>query len=233
MPRAGLDSAAVVAAGAELADEIGFTDLTMGRWPNASASAPRRCTSTSPAGRPEPPDRGPRPDRGRPTRSAPPSRASPAGTPCGRSPCAARLRDRPPRPVRRHHRLRADRPRRPDRRPRPSEGSRPFEAVLRGYDIGPDDMTHALRALRSVFHGFATLQSTAASSGPPTSTRASTGSSTSSTAACAHGHPAHPRRPLRAESSTPSISCVDVRTRTSTRRLAPGAWRRACRCPAR
>lgn len=34
-----------------------------------------------------------------------------------------------------------------------------LEAVLRGYDIPPEEMTHALRALRSVFHGFATLQS--------------------------------------------------------------------------
>jgi len=33
-----------------------------------------------------------------------------------------------------------------------------FTAVLRAYPIGPDDIDHALRALRSVFHGFATLQ---------------------------------------------------------------------------
>ncbi|MFF4243591.1 TetR/AcrR family transcriptional regulator [Streptomyces sp. NPDC001822] len=37
-------------------------------------------------------------------------------------------------------------------------GIGPFEAVLRGYDIGPQHMTHALRAVRSVFHGFAHLQ---------------------------------------------------------------------------
>ncbi|MET8168226.1 TetR/AcrR family transcriptional regulator [Streptomyces sp. NPDC005329] len=37
-------------------------------------------------------------------------------------------------------------------------GIGPFEAVLRGYDILPQDMTHALRAVRSVFHGFAHLQ---------------------------------------------------------------------------
>ncbi|MFE3827835.1 TetR/AcrR family transcriptional regulator [Streptomyces sp. NPDC059092] len=37
-------------------------------------------------------------------------------------------------------------------------GIGPFEAVLRGYDIGPQEMTHALRAVRSVFHGFASLQ---------------------------------------------------------------------------
>ncbi|MFD5748025.1 TetR/AcrR family transcriptional regulator [Streptomyces sp. NPDC127033] len=37
-------------------------------------------------------------------------------------------------------------------------GIGPFEAVLRGYDIPPQEMTHALRAVRSVFHGFANLQ---------------------------------------------------------------------------
>ncbi|MEU1194593.1 TetR-like C-terminal domain-containing protein, partial [Streptomyces sp. NPDC005859] len=37
-------------------------------------------------------------------------------------------------------------------------GIGPFGAVLRGYDIPPQDMTHALRAVRSVFHGFANLQ---------------------------------------------------------------------------
>ncbi len=31
-------------------------------------------------------------------------------------------------------------------------------AVLRAYPIRPDDMDHALRAVRSFFHGFATLQ---------------------------------------------------------------------------
>jgi AcrR family transcriptional regulator len=34
-----------------------------------------------------------------------------------------------------------------------------FTAVLRAYAIAPDEMDHALRALRSFFHGFATLQS--------------------------------------------------------------------------
>src|SRR5215510_5091616 len=31
-------------------------------------------------------------------------------------------------------------------------------AVLRGYGISPDDMDHALRTIRSTFHGFAALQ---------------------------------------------------------------------------
>jgi AcrR family transcriptional regulator len=34
-----------------------------------------------------------------------------------------------------------------------------FTAVLRGYALAPEEMDHALRALRSAFHGFATLQS--------------------------------------------------------------------------
>ncbi|MEV8127254.1 TetR/AcrR family transcriptional regulator [Streptomyces sp. NPDC085944] len=33
-----------------------------------------------------------------------------------------------------------------------------FTAVLRGYDIPEHDVNHALRLLRSLFHGFATLQ---------------------------------------------------------------------------
>ena len=33
-----------------------------------------------------------------------------------------------------------------------------LSAVLRAYDIGPDDMDHALRSVRSFLHGFATLE---------------------------------------------------------------------------
>ncbi|MGW4353936.1 TetR/AcrR family transcriptional regulator [Nocardia sp. NPDC004582] len=33
-----------------------------------------------------------------------------------------------------------------------------MEAVLRGYGIAEDEMVHALRTLRSTFHGFASLQ---------------------------------------------------------------------------
>ena len=39
-----------------------------------------------------------------------------------------------------------------------ARGLEPFAAVLRGYDLAAQDLTHALRALRSAFHGFATLQ---------------------------------------------------------------------------
>lgn len=34
-----------------------------------------------------------------------------------------------------------------------------FSSVLRSYDVAPDETVHALRALRSIFHGFGTLQS--------------------------------------------------------------------------
>jgi hypothetical protein len=33
-----------------------------------------------------------------------------------------------------------------------------FAAVLRGYPLAPGDVDHALRTLRSLIHGFATLQ---------------------------------------------------------------------------
>jgi len=39
-----------------------------------------------------------------------------------------------------------------------AQGLAPFDAVLRSYDIDPADRIHALRAMRSVFHGFATLE---------------------------------------------------------------------------
>jgi AcrR family transcriptional regulator len=39
-----------------------------------------------------------------------------------------------------------------------ARGIEPFAAVLRGYDVDPADTTHALRALRSIFHGFATIE---------------------------------------------------------------------------
>lgn len=39
-----------------------------------------------------------------------------------------------------------------------ARGLAPFTAVLRGFDLAPAELTHALRALRSVFHGFATIE---------------------------------------------------------------------------
>ncbi len=39
-----------------------------------------------------------------------------------------------------------------------ARGLAPFAAVLRGYGLTPAETTHALRALRSAFHGFATIE---------------------------------------------------------------------------
>jgi AcrR family transcriptional regulator len=36
----------------------------------------------------------------------------------------------------------------------------PLEAILRGYAVAPENNVHAVRALRSIFHGFASLQAT-------------------------------------------------------------------------
>jgi AcrR family transcriptional regulator len=85
-----------------------------------------------------------------------------------------------------------------------------FSAVLRGYQLDPADQIHALRMLRSTLHGFATLeveggfrfdtdindsfawivdlidnglQSAHGSSGPPTSTNVASGSSSALTGA--------------------------------------------------
>ena len=39
-----------------------------------------------------------------------------------------------------------------------ARGLEPSAAVLRGYDLAPGDTTHALRALRSIFHDFASIE---------------------------------------------------------------------------
>ena len=159
MPRAGLDPAAVVAAGAALADEIGFAELTMGRLAErlgvrtpslykhvASQDDLNRRIAALALIEAAARDRGRHPGPRRPGRAR------------RRRPRAPRLRPAPPRPVRGHHRPRADRPGRPDGR-RGGAGDRAVHrgaAVLRHRPGGHD---HALRALRSAFHGFATLQS--------------------------------------------------------------------------
>ena len=86
-----------------------------------------------------------------------------------------RLRHRPPRPLRRHHPPRP--PTRPTTRsPRPARGcSQSLTAVLAGYRIDPADTVHALRMLRSLFHGFAMLEAAGGFQWTPTSTTASTG----------------------------------------------------------
>ncbi|MGW3289073.1 TetR/AcrR family transcriptional regulator [Streptomyces sp. NPDC001002] len=158
MPRAGLDAATITVAAAELADEIGFTELTMNRLAErVGVRAPslykhiagqddlhRRIAALA---FDEAADVIGAAIQGRAGRDA---LAAAAGA----------LRDFMLTHPGRYAATLALTPTGPDdpimlasRR-----GIGPFEAVLRGYDIAPQQMTHALRSVRSVFHGFAHLQ---------------------------------------------------------------------------
>jgi AcrR family transcriptional regulator len=158
VPRAGLGTAAVVAAGADLADEIGFSGLTMGqlaervgvRTPSlykhvaSQDDLNRRIAALA------------MDEAGAAIGAAVQGRA-------GRDAlqAAARaLRDFVVAHPGRYAATIGLEPTGPDD-PIALAAARsmePFAAVLRGYDIAPADMTHALRALRSVFHGFATIE---------------------------------------------------------------------------
>ncbi|MPY58801.1 TetR/AcrR family transcriptional regulator [Streptomyces spongiae] len=160
MPRAGLDAATVVAAGAELADEIGFAELTMARLAErVGVKAPslykhvagqddlnRRIAALALA---EVADTLGTAIQGRSGRDA-----------LGAAARALRryVLDHPGRYAATAG-LTATGPEDPIAIAA-AQGIAPFAAVLRGYDITPDQMPHALRSLRSVFHGFATLQAT-------------------------------------------------------------------------
>jgi AcrR family transcriptional regulator len=160
VPRAGLDSAKVVEAGAALADELGFTELTMGRLAErVGVRVPslykhiagqddlnRRIAALAIA---EAADAIGAATQGRAGQDA--------------LVAAARaLRDFVVAHPGRYAATIGIKPTGPDDPIVIAErrGLAPFEAVLRGYAIAPQDMTHALRALRSIFHGFATLQAT-------------------------------------------------------------------------
>jgi AcrR family transcriptional regulator len=158
VPRAGLDSATVVAAGADLADEIGFAALTMGglaerlgvRTPSlykhvASQDDLNRRIAALAVG-----------EAGDAIGAAIQGRA-------GRDALGAAARA-----------LRSFVLAHPGRYAATlgfnlngpddllavaaARSMEPFAAVLRGYDLPSGDMTHALRALRSIFHGFATIE---------------------------------------------------------------------------
>jgi len=159
VPRAGLGPAAVVAAGAALADEVGFAGLTMGqlaervgvRTPslykhianqddlNRQIAALALAEAADAVG------------------------ASTQGY-AGRDALAAAARAFRDFVLTHPGRYAATigvQPTGPDD-PIAVAGARllgSLTAVLRAYSIRPDDMDHALRALRSFFHGFATLQS--------------------------------------------------------------------------
>lgn len=159
MPRAGLDQSTVVAAGAALADEVGLAQLTMG-------SLAERLGVRTPslykhvAGQE---------DLNHRIASLALSQAADAvGVAiqgyAGRDALSAAARayrafvlDHPGR----YAATIGVQPATPDD-PMATAGHRllaAFMAVLRGYDIKPPDVDHALRMLRSFFHGFATLQS--------------------------------------------------------------------------
>ncbi|WP_041841036.1 TetR-like C-terminal domain-containing protein [Actinoplanes friuliensis] len=154
MPRAGLDAATVVAAGAALADEIGLSELTMGRLAErVGVRAPslyKHVTGQDDLNR--------RIAALALTEAADAVGAATQGR-AGRDALAAAARALRDFVVTHPGRYAAtigltaggtDDPL--------AVGLEPFAAVLRGYDITPQEMTHALRALRSIFHGFATLE---------------------------------------------------------------------------
>lgn len=158
MPRAGLDAATIVAAGAALADEIGFTELTMGRLAErVGVRAPSLYKHIASQD-----------DLHRRIAALAFDEAGVAiGTAiqglAGRDALAAAagaLRDFVVTHPGRYAATLGLTPTGPDDpiALAAGRGISPFAAVLRGYDIPPQEMTHALRAVRSVFHGFAHLQ---------------------------------------------------------------------------
>ncbi|WP_082556014.1 TetR/AcrR family transcriptional regulator [Aeromicrobium sp. Root472D3] len=159
MPRAGLDTDTVVAAGADLADEIGFANLTMGRLAErvgvrtpslykhvaSQDDLVRRIAAVGLTG------------AGDAIGSAIQGRS-------GRDALGAAARALREFVLAHPGRYAATvglEPTGPDDPLAVAAATSmgPFTAVLRGYDIAPDDMTNALRALRSAFHGFATIES--------------------------------------------------------------------------
>ena len=155
MPRAGLDTASVVAAGADLADEIGFADLTMGQLAERvgvrTPSLYKHVASQDDLNR----------------RIA--ARAlNEAADAIGAAIQGRSGRDARQATARALREFLLARPGRytaaigvkfagPDDPVVLAEtrGVGPFIAVLRGYNIPPADTTHALR---SIFHGFATIE---------------------------------------------------------------------------
>jgi len=158
VPRAGLDAAAVVAAGAAIADEIGLAGLSMGlvaerlgvRTPSlykhvdGLADLHRRIAVLATT------------ELGDAIRDALQGRSGPDALDA----LARALRDFVLAHPGRYAATVSATNGGPDD-PLTLAGDRVIEsmsAVLRGYQIGPADTVHALRTLRSLLHGFATLQ---------------------------------------------------------------------------
>ena len=158
MPRAGLDATSVVAAGAALADEIGFDELTMGRLAERvgvrTPSLYKHVASQDDLNR-------------RIAALALEEVAAAMGAAvqgrAGRDALAAAAQALRGFVLAHPGRFAATTGLQPTGPDDPialaaRRGMEPFVAVLRGYDIAPEDTTHALRALRSVFHGFASIE---------------------------------------------------------------------------
>ena len=156
MPRAGLDPAAVVAAGAALADEVGFANLTMGllaeRLGVRTPSLYKHVAGQDDLNR-------------RIATLAMDEAAAAIGTAiqgyAGRDALAAAARAFRGYVLAHPGRYAATIGPVPD----PAllaAGDRALEAlraVLRAYPIEPENVDHALRTVRSLLHGYATLQS--------------------------------------------------------------------------
>ncbi|MFC3689080.1 TetR/AcrR family transcriptional regulator [Aquipuribacter hungaricus] len=164
MPRAGLTPAAVVAAGADLADEIGWSDLTLAQVAErVGVRAPSLYKHVA--------------SQGDLTRRIAALALAQAGAAVGAAIQGRSGTEALGAAARALRGFVTSHPGRygatvglrtvavgPGDEPDPvavaaAEALEPLRAVLRGYDIAPEDEPHALRALRSVFHGFATLES--------------------------------------------------------------------------
>lgn len=160
MPRVGLDPAALVTAGAALADEVGFTHLTMGLL--AERVGVRAPSLYKHVGGQEDLNR-------RIAALALVQAADAIGGAiqgyAGRDALAAAARAFRAFVVQHPGRYAATigmEPSGPDD-PLADAAQRllnAFMAVLRGYEIDEPDVNHSLRMLRSLFHGFATLEAT-------------------------------------------------------------------------
>ena len=158
MPRAGLDTTVVVTAGAALADEVGLANLTMGLLAErVSVRTPSLYKHVS----------GQEDLNQRIAALALSEAANAVGDAvqgyAGRDALAAAARAFRAFVLKHPGRYAATigvEPSRPDD-PLTIAGQRllaAFTAALRGYEIAESDMDHALRMLRSLCHGFATLQ---------------------------------------------------------------------------
>ena len=159
MPRAGLTSNAVVAAGADLADEVGFADATLSQLAERvgvrTPSLYRHVASQGDLNR--------RIAALALTQAADAVGVATQGR-AGRdalSAAARALRDFVLAHPGRYAATIGVTATSPDDPVAVAEARalEAFVAVLRGYAVATDEMTHALRAMRSAFHGFAILQS--------------------------------------------------------------------------